>query len=34
MRQTLLNHDSTGSYWDNEPDHPAWDFEKNEPLNA
>jgi hypothetical protein len=32
MRQTLLNHNSTGPHWDNEPDHPAWDFEKNEPL--
>lgn len=28
-RQIRLNHDSTGTHWDNEPTHPDWDWETN-----
>lgn len=33
-RQISLNHDATGPHWDNEPPHPAWDFQTNTPVNA
>jgi hypothetical protein len=34
MRQIHLNHNSTGPHWHNEPPHPEWDFDKDEPVPA
>jgi len=33
-RKISLNHDSTGPHWSNEPTHPEWDFETNQPVEA
>jgi SnoaL-like domain len=33
-RQISLNHDATGTHWDNEPPHPDWDFETNTAVTA
>lgn len=33
-RRISLNHDGTGPHWNNEPPHPAWDFDNNVPIDV